>query len=168
MRTVRNTVNTGRTVVCTIHQPSIDIFEVKTHCFVHATTLFFLQQSASPTTFAAVTCRGCVHICKRMSLCGGLLVCKLCCLFLNKHQGPSSMPRFESTCKLRTGEEELVRESKKEPKGSMIAAAQSYTHYQSRLCVCVDMFWEVLSAAVFVAFFTVFTALVTASSNCEP
>ncbi|XP_031484245.1 pleiotropic drug resistance protein 3-like [Nymphaea colorata] len=27
MRTVRNVVNTGRTVVCTIHQPSIDIFE---------------------------------------------------------------------------------------------------------------------------------------------
>ena len=27
MRIVRNTVDTGRTVVCTIHQPSIDIFE---------------------------------------------------------------------------------------------------------------------------------------------
>lgn len=27
MRAVKSTVNTGRTVVCTIHQPSIDIFE---------------------------------------------------------------------------------------------------------------------------------------------
>ena len=27
MRTVRNIVNTGRIIVCTTHQPSIDIFE---------------------------------------------------------------------------------------------------------------------------------------------
>lgn len=27
MRTVRSIVDTGRTIVCTIHQPSIDIFE---------------------------------------------------------------------------------------------------------------------------------------------
>lgn len=27
MRAVKNVVNTGRTIVCTIHQPSIDIFE---------------------------------------------------------------------------------------------------------------------------------------------
>ncbi|KAG6492651.1 ABC transporter G family member 44-like [Zingiber officinale] len=34
MRTVRNTVDTGRTVVCTIHQPSIEIFEAFDEVFL--------------------------------------------------------------------------------------------------------------------------------------
>ena len=29
MRVVRNIVDTGRTIACTIHQPAIDIFEVR-------------------------------------------------------------------------------------------------------------------------------------------
>lgn len=31
MRVVRNIVNTGRTIACTIHQPAIDIFEVSSY-----------------------------------------------------------------------------------------------------------------------------------------
>ena len=37
MRTVRNTVDTGRTVVCTIHQPSIDIFDAFDEVRCHST-----------------------------------------------------------------------------------------------------------------------------------
>jgi ABC-type multidrug transport system ATPase subunit len=46
MRTVRNTVDTGRTVVCTIHQPSIDIFDafdevrILNHHFVLISTTY--------------------------------------------------------------------------------------------------------------------------------
>ena len=41
MRTVRNTVDTGRTVVCTIHQPSIDIFEAFDEVSKVSHTIFF-------------------------------------------------------------------------------------------------------------------------------
>ena len=30
MRVVRNVADTGRTIVCTVHQPAIDIFEART------------------------------------------------------------------------------------------------------------------------------------------
>lgn len=43
MRAVRNTVDTGRTVVCTIHQPSIDIFEAFDEVFLNSTQASFMS-----------------------------------------------------------------------------------------------------------------------------
>ncbi|KAM3212819.1 hypothetical protein ACQJBY_065698 [Aegilops geniculata] len=45
MRTVRNTVDTGRTVVCTIHQPSIDIFEAFDEVIVYTRKFIFMHVS---------------------------------------------------------------------------------------------------------------------------
>jgi ABC-type multidrug transport system ATPase subunit len=57
MRAVRNIVNTGRTIVCTIHQPSIDIFEV---CFLYC----YLQHAWTSAVDEQLIVR---HIC--MLLC---------------------------------------------------------------------------------------------------
>jgi hypothetical protein len=43
MRAVRNTVDTGRTVVCTIHQPSIDIVDVSETPFLSGVATQYLD-----------------------------------------------------------------------------------------------------------------------------
>lgn len=54
MRTVRNTVDTGRTVVCTIHQPGIDIFEAFDEVFhkgIYTLTISCMSSSFSNTLY---------------------------------------------------------------------------------------------------------------------
>ena len=52
MRTVRNIVNTGRTIVCTIHQPSIDIFE----SFDEVISIFFSRTCLTFELPSAIYC----------------------------------------------------------------------------------------------------------------
>lgn len=71
MRTVRNTVDTGRTVVCTIHQPSIDIFDA----FDEVCNFY----THSHTTF--------LHILPTLHTRSNQLNCKLLQLLLLKRGG---------------------------------------------------------------------------------
>lgn len=54
MRAVKNVTNTGRTIVCTIHQPSIDIFEAFDE--VNNCELVFKNCRTLPFNF--ISCKG--------------------------------------------------------------------------------------------------------------
>jgi ABC-type multidrug transport system ATPase subunit len=68
MRTVRNTVDTGRTVVCTIHQPSIDIFEAFDEVSEISRRIYFQL----PSTFWSAFGHTCFHV-------AGFPNLELCC-----------------------------------------------------------------------------------------
>lgn len=60
MRSVKNTVRTGRTVVCTIHQPSLEIFQVSlTH--IPAELLFTYEPVLWPTSIFGVSMQQCAN-----------------------------------------------------------------------------------------------------------
>ena len=68
MRTMRNIVNAGRTIVCTIHQPSIDIFEsfdeVKG---VTEKSLYSYQFHKHKSRFILTNIPKALHICDEIS-----------------------------------------------------------------------------------------------------
>ena len=49
MRTFRNTVDTGQTLVCTIHQPNIAIFEAFDEVCIKNRMLFYFSSSVKST-----------------------------------------------------------------------------------------------------------------------
>ena len=64
MRSVKNTVRTGRTVVCTIHQPSLEIFQVTT-LSLSCLPLVLKRAAPQPAATCTLACiPACNPICK--------------------------------------------------------------------------------------------------------
>ena len=64
MRVVRNVADTGRTIVCTIHQPAIDIFEVPCRaqvslCLCLCSSLLPQKSWPGPVAMLPANCTGC-------------------------------------------------------------------------------------------------------------
>ena len=84
MRTVRNIVNTGRTIVCTIHQPSIDIFESFDEVLLSVSQI----SSLNPLLSIFWT-----HI---FFFCCITIICRYLCFFKHNHSKEALLLRIES------------------------------------------------------------------------